>query len=458
MQSRVLALVIGACVCVVGCGETFSPVVQADPGGLFEPVPDWQGPESSGGESGETFGEASGETFGEEVGEASGETFGEESGQESGETFGEESGQESGETFGEESGQESGETFGEESGQESGETFGEESGQESGEEVGQEAGQESGDETSQESGQESGDETSQESGQESGEETGEEIWVIPDNVNCATLPQGPFQLTKLNGPMASEDLAFDDAGNVVGSNDQTIFKSPYNGSPAVFVPNIKFRAGMRYLPTGDLVVCNDNKGQLVRVEPDGVQHVILYGLSYPNGMTVDLEGYVYFSEHDGQKVWKVNPYTSEKWLVTTEIGNPNGVAFSPDYKHLYIDGFSGAKKVYRVEILPNHQFGPTEVWANNVGSGWLDGIGVDICGNVYICDYKNSNSDIYRLNSDGQNKTKIVNGVPGRYLPNMQWGSGIGGWDPWKLYIPDGWQKGVFEANVGVPGILKPYP
>ena len=48
MQSRVLALVIGACVCVVGCGETFSPVVQADPGGLFEPVPDWQGPESSG--------------------------------------------------------------------------------------------------------------------------------------------------------------------------------------------------------------------------------------------------------------------------------------------------------------------------------------------------------------------------------------------------------------------------
>ncbi|MDP6945728.1 MAG: hypothetical protein QF464_16375, partial [Myxococcota bacterium] len=85
----------------------------------------------------------------------------------------------------------------------------------------------------------------------------------PGTLNCDEIPQGPFELVKLDGPLASEDLAFDRLGHLVGSNDNAIFKSPYSGSPQVWVPNIEFRAGLRFLPTGDLVVNNDETGQLL---------------------------------------------------------------------------------------------------------------------------------------------------------------------------------------------------
>ena len=38
------------------------------------------------------------------------------------------------------------------------------------------------------------------------------------------------------------------------------------------------------------------------------------------------------------------------------------------------------------------------------------------------------------------------------YMPNMQWGSGIGDWDPYKLYIPDGsYPQRVYEVDIGIP-------
>ena len=278
--------------------------------------------------------------------------------------------------------------------------------------------------------------------------------VLP--VDCDDIPSGPFELVKLKGPMASEDLAFDKVGNVVGSNDKTIFKSPYGGPPQVFVAQMNYRAGMRYLPNGHLIVCDNNKGQLVRVDETGTKHVLLTGLAYPNGITVDMGGWVYFTEHDANQVWRVHPFTGEKTLLTNKIKNPNGITFSPDYKHLYIDGFSGVGTIYAMSISEDGVPGKLISWATNVGTGWLDGMGVDACGNVYVADY--GQTVIFRVSPDGQTKTKIAQGGNGAYLPNMQWGSGVGGWDPYSLYLPDGWVKGVFEMKVGVPSKERPYP
>jgi len=276
--------------------------------------------------------------------------------------------------------------------------------------------------------------------------------------DCDNLPEGPFSLTKLDGPMASEDLAFDPYGNVIGSNDKAIFKSGYNEQPQVFVPNMKFRAGLRYLPNGHLVVCNNNKGELVRIDEEGVQHTILTGLSYPNGLTVDLDGWVYLTEHDANKVLRVHPFTGETTTLTTEISSPNGVTFSPDYKTLYIGGFSGKKIIYAMSISPNGVPGKLIKWAKDVGSGWLDGMAVDACGNVYIADY--GTTKILKLPPDGSSWEVFIDGSTwdGAYLPNLQWGSGVGGWSQTSVFLPDGWNKGVFEVDIGVPGKPTPYP
>jgi sugar lactone lactonase YvrE len=276
--------------------------------------------------------------------------------------------------------------------------------------------------------------------------------------DCDDLPEGPFGLTKLDGPMASEDLAFDPYGNIIGSNDKAIFKSGYNEEPQVFVPNMKFRAGLRYLPNGHLIVCNNNKGELVRVDEEGVQHTVLTGLSYPNGLTVDLAGWVYLTEHDANKVLRVHPFTGETTVLTTSIGSPNGVTFSPDYKTLYIGGFSGKKIIYAMSISPDGVPGKLIEWATNVGSGWLDGMAVDACGNVYIADY--GTTKILKLPPDGSSWEVFIDGstLDGAYLPNLQWGSGVGGWSQTSVFLPDGWHKGVFEVDIGVPGKPVPYP
>jgi len=87
----------------------------------------------------------------------------------------------------------------------------------------------------------------------------------------------------------------------------------------------------------------------------------------------------------------------------------------------------------------------------------LDGIAVDICGNVYVADY--GATIIYRITPDGQTVDKVIDGSDqGAYLPNMQWGSGVGGWSKTHMYLPDGWKKGVFEVELGIPGAPVPYP
>lgn len=268
--------------------------------------------------------------------------------------------------------------------------------------------------------------------------------------DCNALPQGPFKLTKMDGPIASEDLAFDAYGNLVGSNDNAIFKSPYNGGPQVWVPSLNFRAGMRMLPNGHLIVCDNNKGELVRVDEEGVKHTLVTGLSYPNGITVDLKGFIYFTEHDGNIVWRVHPFTGEKTVLTDAISSPNGVAFSPDYRTLYIGGFNGNPTVYSMSISATGIPGKLVPFAT-VGSGWHDGMATDACGNVYLADY--STTTIWRISPDGEDAKVIIDasGLQNAYLPNMQWGSGLGGWNPMALYLPDGWNKGVFEVVIGVP-------
>jgi sugar lactone lactonase YvrE len=278
-------------------------------------------------------------------------------------------------------------------------------------------------------------------------------------VDCNTIAPGPFVLAPMDGPIASEDLAFDKEGNLIGANDKAIFKSTYDGDAEVWVPNLDFRAGLRYLPTGDLMVNNDNTGQLLRIEEDGTVYVTLSGLSYPNGMTVDMKGYVYVTEHDAKRVLRVEPYEQTVDVISEGvISNPNGIAFNVDYSRLYVAGFSGVGTIYAFDVDENGDFGDIFSWKTGIGTGWLDGIGVDICGNVYIADY--TATKVFRITPDGSGLTTILEGQPGTntYLPNMQWGSGIGGWKNDHLYLPDGWNKGVFEVDIGVPGPPHPFP
>ena len=281
--------------------------------------------------------------------------------------------------------------------------------------------------------------------------------------DCEDLPAGPLEPTQVGVVVASEDIAFDAVGNAVGADDHTIYKTMRDGSPQVFVPNIEFRAGMRFLPNGDLVVANDQQGTLIRVDPDGVQHLVLAGLSYPNGLTVDPNGMVYLTEHDAGQIRRIDPMTGDYTIIATGLTYPNGITFNAVYNLLYVGTFSGEGTIYTITIDSEGSAGPLTEWAKNVGSGWLDGMGVDACGNVYICDYGlQGDSRVYRIAPNGTDIELLIDKQPGnmetRYLPNLQWGPGFGGWSQTAIYLPDGWDKILYEVEIGVPGKPRVYP
>ena len=279
-----------------------------------------------------------------------------------------------------------------------------------------------------------------------------------DTTGCDDLPAGPLDYTVLAGPKATEDFAFDGQGYMIGADwGGSLLKSTYDGDSQLWVPNAgSFISGIRALPSGDIVYSESDEGTLFRVDSNGTKTAVLSGLSYPNGVEVDLDGYVYVTEHDAGNVRRVDPYTGEFTIIAQGLTNPNGVTFSPDYSTLYIGSFGGGT-IHTLEMAPDGTPGELTVLVQSVGNGQLDGMGVDICGNIYVCEFIAAR--VWRISPDGQTQEPVVMlGDETDWIPNLQWGSGIGGWDPMKMYVQDIQENRMYEVEIGVPGKERPFP
>ena len=283
-----------------------------------------------------------------------------------------------------------------------------------------------------------------------------------DDFDCATAPAPPFTFTTITNVVSGEDFAFDDEGNLIGMAGGDLFKSTKTGGSTLWISGAGCVSGLRALPNGD-VVCNGSDTLLLFDKDSGIKTTITTALSYPNGLEVDFDGFVYVSEQSSGEVTKADPYTGETWTIATGLNAPNGLTFSPNYETLYVGSFGGGM-IYKIDFDAAGQPGlaSTFITASSpegtaVGmTGAFDGMGVDICGNVYVCDYGIIN--VYRISPDGATIEIAVDlSPPSSWIPNMQWGSGVGGWDDQTLYVID-ISGAVYETPVGVPSKLRPYP
>ncbi len=76
-------------------------------------------------------------------------------------------------------------------------------------------------------------------------------------------------------------------------------------------------------------------------------------------------------------------------LLTQELRGPNGIAFSPDEKYLYVDNWDAHHKVVlRFPVNRDGSVGKSEVFADMTqelpGDDALDGMKVDREGNLYV--------------------------------------------------------------------------
>jgi gluconolactonase len=157
---------------------------------------------------------------------------------------------------------------------------------------------------------------------------------------------------------------------------------------------------------GRLISCEHLTRRITRTEYDGKITVLADGfngkrLNSPNDIVCKSDGSIWFSdppfgiagEWEGDKatpelpqsVYRIAP-DGKLGLVTTEIAGPNGLAFSPDEKKLYI---------VESRAQPNRLIWAYDVGADGVtlsnktklidanGPGAFDGIRVDTDGNIW---------------------------------------------------------------------------
>ncbi len=161
---------------------------------------------------------------------------------------------------------------------------------------------------------------------------------------------------------------------------------------------------------GRLVSCEHLGRRVTRTEPDGSITVIAdrhqgKRLNSPNDVVVKSDGSIWFtdptygimSDYEGKKsdpeqpgcyVYRVDPASGAVEVVADDFVKPNGLAFSPDEKILYIadSGFShdadGPHHIRAFDVADGRTLAKSRVFAE-ISPGVPDGFRLDIYGNLW---------------------------------------------------------------------------
>jgi gluconolactonase len=214
---------------------------------------------------------------------------------------------------------------------------------------------------------------------------------------------------------------------------------------------------------GRLVSCEHDTRRVTRRELDGSLTVIAnsfqgHRLNRPNDVVVKSDGAIYFTDPGAAIVpdqWDLQ--YSGVFRITGDLGTmsllnetfivPNGIAFSPDERLLYIND-SRRRHIRAFELLPNGMLAKQTdtVFADLAGNepGVPDGMKVDLAGNVYC----GGSGGLYILNAQGKKLGRIVHGHPA--TTNIAFGG-----DDWKtLYFTS--RSSLFSVNLKVAGVPVP--
>ncbi len=192
---------------------------------------------------------------------------------------------------------------------------------------------------------------------------------------------------------------------------------------------------------GRLFVCQHGNRQVIKHERKGPVSVIASHhngkrLNSPNDLVFKSDGTLYFTDppyglkkaYDDQA--KETPHqgvyrvvNNEVELLTTEVGGPNGIAFSPDEKYLYVTNWDirdvmNSKNVYRFPVTADGKLGKGEIFyemSQTNEAEALDGIKVDHDGNIYV----SAPGGIWIISKEARLLGKIVG--PERPA-NLAWG------------------------------------
>ena len=215
-------------------------------------------------------------------------------------------------------------------------------------------------------------------------------------------------------------------------------------------------------PQGRVVYCAHGDRQTVRLEADGKRTVLASQfegkrLNSPNDLVYKSDGTLYFSDplaglRDGAKDPKKElPFAGvymlkdgQLHLLTKDL-SPNGLAFSPDEKYLYLTDTSGGKKsIMRFEVQPDDTISNGQLFIEmnaDKAPGGPDGMKVDQKGNVYCT----GPGGLWIMSPNGTHLGTILTSE----LPaNLS----FGGADGKTLFLCA--RTGLYQVHLKIPGIF----
>ncbi len=170
----------------------------------------------------------------------------------------------------------------------------------------------------------------------------------------------------------------------------TVFREPSHNSN-----------GLTYDKKGRLIICEHGTRRLSCIETNGTYTVLVdkfYGkrLNSPNDVTVRSDGLIYFTdppygidpeeqELSFQGVFCLNSTKKETTLLADDFDHPNGLAFSPDEKTLYI-AETPKRHIRSFDVNSDGTLSNNRIFAeiHSELQGNPDGMKVDVEGNLYV--------------------------------------------------------------------------
>jgi gluconolactonase len=296
--------------------------------------------------------------------------------------------------------------------------------------------------------------------------------IVPDGLTIEKLAGG-FIFTE--GPVWVPDgsLLFSDP------NANTIYRWTPDGQVSVFRTKSGY-AGVdvaEYGQPGSNGITLDSEGRVtinehgnrrvVRIEKNGVVTVLAdryqgKRLNSPNDLVYRSDGTLFFTDPPFglpkafDDVRKELPFSGvyalkdgRLTLAATDLTGPNGLAFSPDERYLYVANWDEKKKVVmRYRAHPDGRLTDGEVFFDMTaapGEDALDGIKVDVRGNLYV----SGPGGLWILSPQGT----LLGTIAGPEHPhNLAWGDADGR----TLYLTA--QTGLYRIRLNIPGVRPGVP
>jgi gluconolactonase len=181
-----------------------------------------------------------------------------------------------------------------------------------------------------------------------------------------------------------------------------IYKWVPDGSVTVFREPSGNSNGLTFDRRGNLIICEHGTRRLSMLDKNGGYKVLAdryrdKRLNSPNDVAVKSDGKIYFTdppygikqnqqELTFQGVYSLDVEKEKLTLLSDDFDRPNGLAFSPDEKVLYIADSSNRRHVRAFEVENNGGLNHGSVFAEIRSElpGNPDGMKVDVEGNLYV--------------------------------------------------------------------------